>query len=152
MVLGIDYIKKIQRNRFPLLFIDQVIELTEGSKSICKKNFSMNEWIFRDAIRNKVASAAVISEAMTQAFLIAILSRNDLNGRRTSLHSIVDFEYTNDITVGDEIYFNATVNSYYRGVVKGEVLGYKNKARISYQKVTIVIPEIFDDYMVALDL
>lgn len=149
--MGIDFIKRTQRNRFPLLFIDQVIELTEGLKSICKKNFSMNEWIFRDTIGNKVVSAAVISEAMTQSFLIAILSRNDLIGRRTSLHSIVDFDYTNDITVGDEIYFNATVNSYYRGVVKGEVIGYKNNARVSYQKVTIVIPEIFDDYKVALN-
>ena len=39
-------IQECQRNRYPLLFIDKVIEAVPGKYAKAIKNFTFNEWFF----------------------------------------------------------------------------------------------------------
>ena len=45
-IYDINFIKSSQQNRFPLLFIDKIIELKPGKSVTAIKNFTYNEWFF----------------------------------------------------------------------------------------------------------
>ncbi len=145
--LGPTYIQEIQRNRYPMLFLDVVDSLEPLKKATGYKNFSINEWFFSGHFKNNpVVPGAIISEAMNQIFLMALLSKEELSGCKTASSKITDVYFYQPIYPGDRLYLAAEVTSYNRGIAKGTIIGRVNEKLTCSQKVLIVIPEIIKKF------
>jgi len=144
---GPTYIQTVQKNRYPMLFIDVVEFIEPLKKATGYKNFSINEWFFSGHFNdNPVVPGAVISEAMNQMFLMALLSKKELSGLKASSSRISDIYFYQPIFPGDRLYLEAEVTSYNRGMAKGSIIGRVNEKLTCSQKVLIVIPEIIKKF------
>lgn len=148
---NIDFIKTIQQNRYPMLFIDVITEIIPGKMAAGYKNFSYNEWYFPVHFENDpIVPGFVLSEAMSQTFLMAILTIQGLEGKKAASSRISNIVFRKPVRPGDRVYFEAQVYSYNRGVAKGVINGNLNNVLVCSQNVEILIPDVLSLYKVEM--
>jgi 3-hydroxyacyl-[acyl-carrier-protein] dehydratase len=95
---GIEFIKLCQKNRYPLLFIDEISDLVPGVSVKAKKNFTYNEWFFPSHFEgNPNVPGFVQLESLTQAFIMTFLTKDEFRGKETAFIAIENAKFRRKI-------------------------------------------------------
>lgn len=74
MKLDIKQIQALIPHRYPMLLVDQVVDIVEGEEAVGIKNVTMNEWFFQGHFPDApVMPGVLIVEAMAQTAGIVVM-------------------------------------------------------------------------------
>lgn len=141
--LGPQEIIKYQQNRYPLLFVDLILEVSPGSSAIGLKNFSYNEWFFPAHFEDEpVVPGFILVESLTQVFLMTFLTIPGNEGRKTAFVEIQDARFHKKVLPGDSLRIEAQLNNYSHGLAQGFARGLVGSDLVCSSKLVVVIPDI----------
>ena len=141
--LGIPEIMKYQQNRYPLLFVDEILEVVPGKFARGKKAFSYNEWFFPAHFDgNPNVPGFVQIESLVQVFLMTFLTLDGNAGQQTSFVSLDQVKFKRKILPGETLTIYSELESFKRGIAKGYAESNVNGEPAISATFTIAIPEI----------
>ena len=139
---GIEFIKLCQKNRYPLLFIDEISDLVPGVSVKAKKNFTYNEWFFPSHFEgNPNVPGFVQLESLTQAFIMTFLTKDEFRGKETAFIAIENAKFRRKIIPGETLIISAVLESLKFGIAIGRAEGSVDGEATCSVKLTIAIPE-----------
>ncbi len=140
-------LQKFQPNRYPFLMIDKVTEVSPGEYARGYKNLTNNEWFFPKHFEgNPNMPGALQLESMAQMLTVAITTIEGLEGKVThALEHKVKFK--KEVLPGDRLEIFAKLNSWKRGIAKGEAICEVDGIEVSSAIMMITIPEILKRYI-----
>lgn len=142
----IDIIKH-QRNRYPVLLIDKVEELTPGKSAIGIKNFTYNEWFFPGHFDDEPNVPGFVQiEAMVQAFILTFLSLPEYSGMKTNFTKIDNIKFKRKIVPGDTLKSHAELKTFKRGMASGSVSGFVDSELAVSADFGVIVPDIFNKF------
>ena len=145
--LNIVDIIKHQRNRYPVLLIDKVIDLEPGKSATGIKNFTYNEWFFPGHFDDDPNVPGFVQvEALVQAFILTFLCLPEYSGMKTNFTNIDNIRFKRKIIPGDTLYSYASLKSLKRGLAKGDVTGFVQNELAVSAEFTVIIPDVFNKY------
>ena len=145
--LNIPEIKKFQRNRHPLLFIDKITKLIPGKEARGLKCFSYNEWFFPSHFDDEPNVPGFIQiESLVQTFIMTFLSLDECKGCKTNFVSIDKAKFNKKIVPGDTLTINAFLKSFKRGMAKGNVESFVNNDEACSAEFIIIVPDVFNNF------
>ena len=136
-------ILEYQQNRYPMLFIDGIINCVPGKFAEGYKLFSYNEWYFHgfDTKSPKVWNVVQI-EAMSQIFLMTFFSDEQMLGKVAMSNKFDNVHFLRRIEPGDRLDLHAELLTFSRGIAKGKVKGFVNGLLTCSMDCVIVVPEM----------
>jgi len=138
---GIDFIKECQRNRFPLLFLDRITQLSPGTSADGLKCFTYNEWFFPAHFEdNPVVPGFVLLESMTQTFIMTFLSLSEYRGQETAFLTIREARFSRKVIPGDVLSTHAELERFRFGIAEGRVTGHVGEDIACEVKLSVGIP------------
>ena len=142
----IDIIKH-QRNRYPVLLIDKVVDLKPGKSAVGIKNFTYNEWFFPGHFDDEPNVPGFVQvEALVQAFILTFLSLPEYSGMKTNFTNIDNIKCKRKIVPGDTLRSVANLKSFKRGLAIGDVTGYVDDELAVSADFTVIVPDIFNKF------
>jgi 3-hydroxyacyl-[acyl-carrier-protein] dehydratase len=148
MHFAIPDILRIQQNRHPLLFIDEVSEVVPGKYARGKKAFSYNEWYFPAHFEGDPNVPGFIQiESLVQVFLMTFLTLEGNAGKKTSFVSLDQVKFKRKIIPGETLNIYAELEYYKRGIAKGFAESNVNGEPALTASFKIAIPEILDQFL-----
>ncbi|KGP71806.1 3-hydroxyacyl-ACP dehydratase FabZ [Pontibacillus yanchengensis] len=103
-MLDIEQIKEIIPHRYPFLLVDQITELEEGSRAVGKKNVTINEPFFQGHFPSyAVMPGVLIVEALAQVGAVAMLKKEENQGRLAFFTGIDKCRFKRQVTPGDTL-------------------------------------------------
>ena len=146
-ILFAEDIIKYQQNRYPLLFIDRIIELVPGKSATGIKNFSYNEWFFPAHFEDEPNVPGFIQiECLVQTFLMTFLTLKNNKGLKTSFFDLNNSKFRRKIIPGDTLKIKSKLDHFKRGLAKGSSVGYVNNEFACSADFIITIPDIFNKF------
>lgn len=142
-------IMQFQRNRYPLLFVDCITELTPGKSAVAIKNFSYNEWFFPAHYEDEpVVPGFVTLESMAQTFIMTILTLPGLAGEKSNLISYESVSFFKKIVPSDGIRNEAELLSWSRGIGSGKVNSFlaSTSEPVATCEIKVAISSILSSY------
>lgn len=140
--LGTEFIKDVQRNRFPVLLIDKVTDLEPGVKATSVKCFTNGEWFFQGHFDDEaVVPGFVTIEALTQSFLMTFLSLEGNRGKKTSFVKIHSATFSLKIVPGDVLVIESELDSFSRGLAQGKSIGFVEGRVACELRLSVAIPD-----------
>ena len=140
-------ILKLQANKYPMLFIDKVLECEPKKKSKCVKNFTNNEWFFPEHYDDDPnAPGFVLIESLVQSFLISFLSDESLRGSRTNFLDVKNATFRRKVIPGDVLTIESELTSLKRGIAKGNSVGYVDLEFACSAEFVVCLPKIMNKY------
>lgn len=138
----IDEIKKIQNNRYPLLFIDRMLKINPGTYAKALKCYSYNEWFFPAHFEDEPnVPGFVLVESMVQTFIMTFLTIPEHNGKKTSFINITNVKFFKQVIPGDTIVLEATLDHFKRGIAKGKVVSKRDNVLVCKGEFTVALPD-----------
>lgn len=135
-------IQQYQQNRYPLLFVDEIVEARPGQSAKGVKCFSYNEWFFPAHFEDEpVVPGFVQIEALTQVFLMSFLTLPEYKGKKTGFISVKN-RFWKKIVPGQRLDIEAELHSFKRGLAKGGARGYVNGELACEAELQIAIPDV----------
>tara|TARA_X000000368_G_scaffold344252_1_gene282988 strand:+ start:24827 stop:25318 length:492 start_codon:yes stop_codon:yes gene_type:complete len=142
----IDIIKH-QRNRYPVLLIDKVVDLKPGKSAVGIKNFTYNEWFFPGHFDDEPNVPGFVQvEALVQAFILTFLSLPEYSGMKTNFTNIDNIKFKRKIVPGDTLRSVANLKTFKRGLAKGDVVGYVDEELAVSADFTVIVPDVFNKF------
>ncbi len=142
----IDIIKH-QRNRYPVLLIDKVVDLKPGKSAVGIKNFTYNEWFFPGHFDDEPNVPGFVQvEALVQAFILTFLSLPEYSGMKTNFTNIDNIKFKRKIVPGDTLRSVANLKSFKRGLAIGDVTGYVDDELAVSADFTVIVPDVFNKF------
>lgn len=140
-------IQQYQQNRYPLFFLDYVVEAIPGKCATGYKNFTFNEWFFPAHFEDEPNVPGFIQiEALTQMFLMTFLTIPENKGKKTGFVSIDNAKFKRKIVPGDKLDIKADLTFYRRGLAKGHSEGYVNGELACCANLVVAIPDILNQF------
>jgi 3-hydroxyacyl-[acyl-carrier-protein] dehydratase len=140
---GIEFIKRCQRNRYPLLFLDRVTEISPGVSVSGVKCFSYNEWFFPAHFEdNPVVPGFVLLEALTQTFLMTFLSLPEYQGEETAFLTIREAKFTRKVIPADVLSTHAELKRLRFGIAEGSATGHVGADLACQVQLSVAIPSV----------
>ena len=140
-------LQEYQQNRYPYLMIDYVDEVIPGKSSKGYKNLTLNEWFFpKHYPDNPNYPGALQIESLAQMLTIAITTLPGNKGKETLFVS-VSSKFRKQVFPGDKLVLETKVNSWKRGLLKGEGVGYTEGTIACEAEMVITLPDILEKYL-----
>lgn len=140
-------IQECQRNRFPLLFVDKIVEAIPGKSAHGIKNFTYNEWFFPPHFDDEPNVPGFVQmEVLVQTFLMTFLTFEEYKGKKTAFVSINNVKFKKKVIPGDRMDIFAVLDSFKRGIAKGRVESFVDNIAACSAEFVIAIPDILDQY------
>jgi 3-hydroxyacyl-[acyl-carrier-protein] dehydratase len=140
-------IQGCQRNRYPLLFIDQITSAIPGKSANGLKSFTYNEWFFPAHFDDEPNVPGFIQvECLVQTFLMSFLCIDEYRGMKTSFVSISDVKFKRKIIPGETLIIESTLDTFRRGIAIGHAESKVNGELACTGKFIIAIPDILNKY------
>jgi len=147
LVFGIEKIRECLLNKYPWLFLDQVIDIMPGKFVRVIKNFTYNEHFFPSHFpENPNVPGFIQIECCMQAFLLTFLSLDEYKRSETADRLLMNVQVKRKIVPGDTLEMFATLDRFSRGVAKGRVESYVNGEQAVSFEVTAVIVDVLDQF------
>ena len=145
--LNHEELKSYQPNRYPFLMIDRVTDHSPGEYAYGFKNLTHNEWYFPVHFPGGANMPGALQlEAMAQMLTVALTTIPGLQGKIT--HALEhNVRFRQEVVPGDQLVIKAKVNSWKRGICKGEASCTVDDKLVSDAKMIITIPEILEQYI-----
>ncbi len=103
-MLTIEEIKKIIPHRYPFLLIDRIEEVEEGKRAVGLKNVSANEEYFNGHFPDyPVMPGVLIVEALAQVGAVAILKKEENQGKLAFFAGIDNCRFKEQVKPGDQL-------------------------------------------------
>jgi len=140
-------IQECQRNRYPLLFVDQITEAIPGKSARGIKCFSYNEWFFPAHFDDDPNVPGFIQvECLVQTFIMSFLCMEEYRGKKTNFVSIDKVKFKRKIVPGERLDIEATLDSFKRGIAKGYAESYVNGQPACSAEFVVIIPDVLDGF------
>ena len=145
--LDINGIIKHQRNRFPVLLIDKIIDLVPGDRATGIKCFTYNEWFFPGHFDDEPNVPGFVQiESLVQTFILTFLCNEEYAGMKTNFVSINNIKFKRKIVPGDVLTIEATLKSFRRGIAIGEASSFVDKDPACSAEFVVAVPDILDQF------
>lgn len=145
--LDINDILKIQRNRYPYLFIDRVLNIVPGVRSKVVKCFTYNEMYIPGHFDDEPNVPGFLQvECLVQAFLITFQSLDEFKGLKVNDASFDNVKFKRKVTPGDVLLIDAELTSIKRGIATGFAKSSVDGEPACSAEFVVVIPKIFNKY------
>jgi enoyl-[acyl-carrier protein] reductase II len=132
------------RHKPPILLVDKVLDLKPGIESTTSLKLSEDKWFFNCHYPDyPVMPGSILLEAMSQTMTLVVTSMDKFNeewGGVLLLSGISKAKFSKEALPGDELIISAKIDSFKRGIVKGEIRCEADSQLISTCEMTIVIP------------
>ncbi|MEH6864492.1 3-hydroxyacyl-ACP dehydratase FabZ [Priestia megaterium] len=103
-MLDIEQIKEIIPHRYPFLLVDRILEVEEGKKAVGLKNVSANEEFFNGHFPDyAVMPGVLIVEALAQVGAVAMLKKEENQGRLAFFAGIDNCRFKKQVRPGDQL-------------------------------------------------
>ena len=139
-------ISKYLKHKPPILFIDEIIELKPGVKSLTRLKLNKDRWFFKCHYPDyPVMPGTLVLEAMSQTMTLAITSMDNANYELeglTLLSEIHSVKFNKEVLPGFELIITAKIDSFKRGIAKGNITCKIDDELVCSCLMTIVIPNI----------
>jgi 3-hydroxyacyl-[acyl-carrier-protein] dehydratase len=143
----INYIRSSQQNKYPLLFIDKIIEIKPGKYVKAIKNFTYNEWFFPAHFDDEPNVPGFIQlEALVQTFIMTFLSIKKYRNMKTNFLDANNTKFRRKIIPGEKLEINAVLDDFKRGLAKGYAEGYVDEEFACSSEFIITIPDILNKF------
>ncbi|AQS53282.1 3-hydroxyacyl-[acyl-carrier-protein] dehydratase FabZ [Jeotgalibaca dankookensis] len=101
-ILTAQEVMDIIPNRYPIFFIDKVVELVPGEKVVAIKNVTINEQFFQGHFPGEpVMPGVLIIEALAQAGSIPLLKLEQFQGQTAYLGGMNKIKFRQKVVPGD---------------------------------------------------
>jgi 3-hydroxyacyl-[acyl-carrier-protein] dehydratase len=140
-------IQQCQRNRYPMLFVDKMVEVIPGKSAHGIKNFTYNEWFFPPHFDDEPYVPGFVQlESLVQTFLMTFLCYDEYKGKKASDASINNVKFKRKIIPGDKLDIFATLESFKRGIAKGHVESFVNGEQACSAEFIVVINDVLNQF------
>ena len=141
----IDDILNIQKNSYPYLFIDKILEVTPMAKGLGKKCFTNSEWFFSK--HDVFVPDFIVIESLVQIVVITIQSETLYSSSVLNDLRFKDIIFRGVIQAGDVLICECAIIRIVRGIVYAETRGFVNNNLVCSMKVEIAIIDVFNTYL-----
>lgn len=140
-------IQRCQRNRYPLLFIDEIKNVIPGKSAEGVKVFTYNEWFFPAHFDDEPTVPGFIQvESLVQTFIMTFLSIEEYRGKKTSFLNILNASFKRKIIPGERLDIKATLDYFKRGIAKGRAESFVNDVPTCSAEFIIGVPDVLECY------
>jgi len=130
----------------PILFVDEIIELKPGIESQTRLKLSKDKWFFKCHYPDyPVMPGTLLLEAMSQTMTLAVTSMDEFSdewGGLLLLSGINNVKFKKEAMPGLELIMTAKIDSFARGIIKGNIKCEADGELICSCIMTIVIPNV----------
>lgn len=145
--LDINAIIRCQRNRYPVLLIDKILDLVPGERATGIKCFTYNEWFFPGHFDDEPTVPGFIQiESLVQTFILTFLCKEEYVGMKTNFVSINNIKFKRKIIPGDVLKINAILTSFKRGIAVGNAISYVDDEIACSAEFVVSVPAILDQF------
>ncbi|MDR2398969.1 MAG: beta-hydroxyacyl-ACP dehydratase [Endomicrobium sp.] len=135
-------IQEYQQNRYPWFFVDFIEEVLPGKYARGYKNFTYNEWFFPPHFEHKpIVPGCILIESLVQVLLMTFLTLYETKGK-VATDAKCQAVFKREIKPGDRMDIVANLDSYKRGIAKGNSSGYVGGELACKAEYIITVPEI----------
>lgn len=140
-------IEECQQNRYPLLFVDKIIEAIPGKSAYGVKNFTYNEWFFPAHFEDDPNVPGFIQvECLVQTFIMAFLCMEEYKGMKTNFITIDKVSFKRKILPGDRLEVKATLESLRRGIAKGYAESFVDGEPACRADFIVALPDVLNQF------
>ncbi len=145
--MNITEIIKHQRNRYPVILIDKIVELSPGKSVKAIKCFTYNEWYFPGHFDDDPnVPGFVQTECLAQAFIMTFLSVPEYSGMKTNSVAIDNIRFKKKIVPGDTLQIEATLKSFRRGIAIGSANSFVEETPACSAEFVVAVPDILNQF------
>lgn len=138
---------KHQRNRYPVLLIDKIIDLVPGERATGIKCFTYNEWFFPGHFDDEPNVPGFVQiESLVQTFILTFLCAEEYKGMKTNFVSINNIRFRRKIVPGDVLRIEATLKSFKRGIAVGMAESSVDGEAACSAEFVVAVPDILDKF------
>lgn len=140
-------VKACQQNRYPLLFVDKIVEAVPGQYAFGIKCFSYNEWFFPAHFEDDPNVPGFIQvECLVQTFIMTFLSFPEHQGKKTNFLKMNNVLFKKKIVPGDVLEVKAYLDSFRRGIASGRTEGYVNGELACAADLVVSLPDVLSSF------
>lgn len=147
--LGLDIRQIIshQRNRYPVLLIDRIVDLAPGERATGLKCFTYNEWFFPGHFDDEPNVPGFVQiESLVQTFILTFLCMDEYKGMKTNFVSINNIRFRRKITPGDVLRIEARLESFKRGIATGAAESFVDDEPACSAEFVVAVPAVLDKF------
>ena len=137
-------VSQFLKHKPPILLVDKVLKLIPGIESITSSKLSKDSWFFKCHYPDyHVMPGSLLLEAMSQTMTMAVTSMEEFNkewGGILLLSRISNAKFSKEALPGLELIMTARIDSFKRGIVKGNIRCEAAGELVSSCEMTIIIP------------
>lgn len=138
---------KHQRNRYPVLLIDQISDAVPLQYATGVKCFTYNEWFFPGHFDDEPNVPGFVQiECLAQTFIMTFLCMEEYTGMKTNFVSVNNVKFKRKIVPGETLTIKATLKSFKRGIAVGSVTSSVNDQEACSGEFVVTVPEIFSRF------
>lgn len=146
-VMDINQIIRHQRNRYPVLLIDKIVNLEPGKSATGIKCFTYNEWFFPGHFDDEPNVPGFVQiESLVQTFIITFLCMEEYRGMKTNFASINNIKFKRKVVPGDVLRIDATLNSFKRGIATGYAHSFVDGEPACSAEFVVIVPDVFEKF------
>ena len=140
-------IKECQQNRFPLLFVDKIYNVTPGVSAKGIKCFSYNEWFFPAHFEDQPSVPGFVQiETLVQTFIMTFLTLDEHKGKKTNFVSIDNVKFRRMIVPGEQLIIHARLDSFRRGIAKGSAESFVDGEPACRADFIVTLPDVLNSF------
>jgi 3-hydroxyacyl-[acyl-carrier-protein] dehydratase len=146
-VMDIRAIIKHQRNRYPVLLIDKIVELVPGERATGIKCFTYNEWYFPGHFDDEPNVPGFVQiESLVQTFILTFLCKPEYAGMKTNFVSINNIRFKKKIVPGDVLRIEARLKTFKRGIAMGSAESFVDGEQACSAEFVVAVPDILNQF------
>lgn len=141
---SLDYmeIKEYLRNRYPLLMIDYAENVCPGQSAKAVKNLTHDEWFFQCHFpKNPLVPGILQLEAIFQTAALAVHTLPGNKEKTSYIARVTDVAFFSHIRPGQILHIETFMESWKRGIGKGNGVIYVNDKVVCKAGYTLVIED-----------